>query len=187
MPFRKHITAKKPMLKSGFLESAFPWLFAAIVAGYPLVSVIPVLFGLESRRISVPFRAAVLGLSLAVVLAAVSKRRFRFRQALVPLFVFWAFYSSRILFDTVLRPVELGRPPSEYLLFAFGVTFVPMLAFLARYEDSTLSAAYRRVLAVASVACAANSRCSRSRLIGSRAPNGSSMSMTGGSAASIWS
>jgi hypothetical protein len=118
------------------------WLLVAVLAGsvigYPLVAGIPIILQLESRVISVPFRVSLLIASIFCVAQSFSRRRFYRGTVWVPLAVFWVLYTGRIVLDTVLDPVPLGTPPSDYALFAIGICLVPMLAAFQRPSELTL-------------------------------------------------
>src|SRR5882672_1463885 len=127
-------------------------LYAAAVAGYPLIAAVPILLTLESRSISVPFRAVILALSIVVLLYSVHKRVLYTGALWVPLVVFWALYLSRMLSDTLFRPIPLSQPPTEYFLYGFGTCFLPMLALFTRASDATLRFALRLTTLVAGIA-----------------------------------
>ncbi len=115
-------------------------LYAFGIAGYASVAALPPLLGLEqSRTVSIPYRAAFLGLSIVVFITFSFKRRLLVRGPFPALLlIFWLFYVLRIILDTTLAPVPLSRPTAEYFYFALGVTAIPSLAFLAVLDDSAL-------------------------------------------------
>ena len=127
-------------------------LYAAAIAGYPLVASVPVAFDLESRAVSVPFRAVVLGLSIWTVSRSVRRRELYTGSLWVPLGIFWVLYLARMLSDTFLRPVPLSQPPDEYFLYAVGTCLVPMLALFTKPSDATLGLALRLTTFVGAVA-----------------------------------
>ena len=94
-------------------STRFALLYAMVIAGYPLVSVFPVLFKVDSRYFSIPFRALVLALGLwAIVRVGIRYRRFCRSKAWIPLSVFWILYLIRLLVDTVILevcPVKRGH------------------------------------------------------------------------------
>jgi hypothetical protein len=104
-------------------------LYAVTIAGYALVSAVPPLIGVESRVVSIPYRALALGLALMVIFLAYRRRQFYRGAAWFPLLTFWLFYTVRIVVDTEFRPVQLGRGLSDYVLWAFGTCFIPLVAF----------------------------------------------------------
>jgi len=141
-------------------NSTLAILYVVAVAGYALIATVPVALDLGNRLFTVPFRALVLALSLWVVVRAAREGELYTGVLWLPLTVFWLLYTGRILWDTLINPVPLGYPASEYFLYALGTCFVPMLAFFARPNDATLSLALRltttgcavAVLAVAFIA-----------------------------------
>ena len=131
-------------------ERAFSLLIAMTVAGYALASGIPPLIGLDERAASVPYRAFALAWTI-LVLALVARRRMHYRGAAwFPLLVFWTLYSLRIASDTVFAPIDLARPPSEIILWAYGTCLLPTLALFASPGERAL----RRGAQVTFVFCA---------------------------------
>lgn len=138
-------------------NALFSWgvalLLGMIVAGYPLVSTLPGFLNVESRIISVPFRAFVLLLSIALILFRVICKRHVYLGVLwFPLLVFWSFYVIRILLDTVLFPVPLRLNISEYYLLSIGVSFIPMVALMAWFDNDTQRRSFNLLVATAAMA-----------------------------------
>lgn len=133
---------------------ALSWLYALTIAGYPLVSVFPVLGGWSSRVASIPYRALVVSLALVVVaLLGIRKGRLRVAATVwLPLALFWALYLFRLTLDTVFAPASLRLSPIEYTLYILGVTLLPMLALLVRPTEAMLNIALRRATLVAGLA-----------------------------------
>lgn len=135
-------------------NALFSWgvalLLAMIVAGYPLVSTLPGFLNVESRIISVPFRAFVLLLSFALILSRVICKRHIYLGVLwFPLLVFWSFYFIRILLDTVFFPIPLRLHISEYYLFSIGVSFIPMVALMAWFDNDTQRKSFNLTVVIA--------------------------------------
>jgi hypothetical protein len=82
-------------------------LYALAIAGYPLVSALPPLLHLDSRMVSVPYRAAFLGLALVVIGYNIVRRSVYTGVLWAPLGIFWLLYIARIASDTVFSPVPL--------------------------------------------------------------------------------
>jgi hypothetical protein len=141
-------------------ERRFGWqqwglviLYGFLVAGYPLVSVLPVFLGIPSRVTSVPFRALVLGLSLAVATSGAMRSPRFYRGVLwAPLALFFVLYMYRLYMDTTLDPIALTMPASEYLTFGLGVTLIPMLPFFLPPEAAPSRAALSFALRTAVLA-----------------------------------
>lgn len=132
---------------------AYALLIALTVAGYALVSGLPLVAGLPNRLVSVPYRGLLVLFSLAL-LVGVSVQRQRVHRGLVwiPFLVFWCLYALRLLLDIVLVPAPLRMNGLEYVAFA-TMCLLPALALLVRYDEVTLERAYRATLAVAATAC----------------------------------
>jgi len=127
-------------------------LYAASVAGYPLIAGVPVALALDSRAISIPYRAIILGLSIGVIIRSARQRRLYTGILWLPLGIFWTLYLARMLSDTFMVPVPLGQPPLEYFLYGVGTCLIPMMACLARISDSTLRLALHLTTAGGAVA-----------------------------------
>lgn len=117
-------------------------LFALTIAGYPLVSSLPFLLGVDSRVTSVPYRAAILVISLLIIIYQMKFRsNSRSSTIFYLLWIFWVLYLIRLLSDTLISPIPLPISSEEYLLFAIGVTFIPMVAFYYITNKANLSLA----------------------------------------------
>lgn len=128
------------------------FLYGAAIAGYPLVSVLNVVLGIPNRLTSVPFRAIVLGLSIAVV-ARAAMRSAQFYRGLLwaPLALFLLLYLYRLYSDAVFAPIALTMPPVEFLSFGLGVAFIPMLPFFEPLDPRARAPAIRVIQGMASV------------------------------------
>jgi O-antigen ligase/polysaccharide polymerase Wzy-like membrane protein len=129
-------------------------LYPLAIAGYPLVSAFPVLLDVPSRIFSIPFRALMLLLSLFVLLRLVTGAARVYRGLFWVLFVlFWIFYSLRFASDTVIAPIPLAFPASEYFLFVYGMCLVPTLAFMAQPSVTQLITSAKATLVLSCIAC----------------------------------
>lgn len=113
-------------------------LFACTIAGYPLISAIPQLAGIDSRAVSVPYRAIVLALALLVFYLSVATGRLYRGAAWLPVICFWTLYVIRIAVDSVFFPIDLRITGATYIIFAFGTCFIPMAALFALHDDDTM-------------------------------------------------
>lgn len=111
---------------TGRLES---WVLALSIAGYPLVAGLSQLTGTDNRLLSIAMRAALLALSLLLLVkfpfVRLSRKNILFWSAW---WFFWAAYVLRLAGDTVLAPTELPLASSEYWLFAIGTCLLPAIA-----------------------------------------------------------
>lgn len=118
-------------------------LYALTIAGYPLVSAIPTVLGTNSRGASVLFRAAMIFLAFYVIALKVRRRETYRGAAWLPLLAFWMLYATRIAADVVFRPIDLKLHGYEYIMWAIGTCFIPMLAFMTHSGTETLRLAAR--------------------------------------------
>lgn len=119
-------------------------LFAAMLFGFPIVALAPVLLHSASTPISSAYRLLIVFLSLSlVVIAARQGRPFldklaqRFTGLLVLLLL------VRMIWDSMLGPLPMDLPWSFYWLQVLGITFIPSLAFLVVPEVRWLNLAHR--------------------------------------------
>lgn len=130
------------------------WIYVLVIAGYPVISSLPLWMGLDSRTVTVPYRAAVMIFSLGTTLYALRRRQLYTGLFWVPLVVFMAGYIVRLSVDTVYVPLGVLRmPPEEYWLYAIGTCFVPMLPFFTLTADTTMVLALRAVFAATFIGC----------------------------------
>lgn len=140
--------------KSTLISWGVASLYGLTLAGYPLVSALPVLFGMDSRVASVPFRGLVVVLSVAVIFFVSVKRSRGYTGIfLVPLCIFWLFYFIRLLSDTVLFPIPLRLSSVEYFLYSFGMCLIPMLGLMVFVDRQTLNRAFDISVTLAAIAC----------------------------------
>lgn len=112
--------------------------FFLIFGGYILISFIPDFMGINNRIITVPFRGICLFFSLMLIFVGIKKDLFyKIDINLKFVLLFWAFFIIRIIYDLYLRNLNVNYQYSdkyEYLFWAIGVTFIPMLSsFYIKY------------------------------------------------------
>ena len=107
-------------------------LIAFGLLGFELVSYLPELLSVDSRVVTVPYRAAYLLLCAAAFLYFAWKKSIRVSRDFLPVLVFWFFYFFRATFDTFFRI-------SDFWLFAFLLSFFPMLPLLAKINLKTIA------------------------------------------------
>lgn len=123
--------------------SWYLWLVGIVLAGYPLVSSLPLIFNVESRIISMSYRACALGYCLLLIGYYVKAGRLHFGWFGVAYLVFWTLYSLRLFFETSFNPYSLSQPVYVYYLFAFLVTLLPSLACFVRLQKWEVVSAAR--------------------------------------------
>lgn len=131
-------------------------LVALTIAGYPLASTLPLLLGVESRVVSIPFRALVLGLAVMLIGKGMLRERVQWNWPLAAFTVFWLVYVWRLATDTLFEPKLLRLQGWEYWLYAMGVCYLPSLAAQFRREPGGASeVAFPLAVRVALAACIA--------------------------------
>lgn len=127
-------------------------LLAVVISGYPLVSPLPLLFATESRNVSVLFRVISLLYCLAVGYHYLVRGRIRLGRFGKFYLLFWGMYSARLVFESINNPESLGRPVSEYYLFAFVITLIPSLVCYVELEAEEALVAGKSIWVMCSIA-----------------------------------
>ncbi len=136
-------------------------LLACAVFGFPMVSTLPVFLGVDSRPISIAYRAVVAAAAIIVLGLALTRPRGFIRTGHVVLVLaIMALLVLRVAWDSSISSLPLDFDWDEMWLFMLGATFIPAAAFLARTNPETLELAQRwtlrlGVLAGLSIAAAA--------------------------------
>jgi len=109
-----------------------PIFYVLVLTGFAFISFLPGLLRVNTRSVTVPFRALVVAFALLIILRSLSSKVI-VRGWTVRFFgLFWIIYLIRMLSDTYLFPVSLGRPRNEFWLFGLGITMLPAVALLSR-------------------------------------------------------
>ncbi len=138
-----------------------PAHIALTLGGYPIISTIPVLFGVEPRLATVPFRALVLGISLLMLIRYGLPGSNRYRGWLWgPFLAFWLLYFIRIAWDTLFVTQVMTIRPWELWLQAVGMMFIPAAAVLVEVDSVIWRRAMRWTTITVIVACIAVSSAS---------------------------
>jgi hypothetical protein len=129
-------------------------LYAALVGGFPLASLVPEVLGLPAGAFTVGFRALVLWLCAACLLGWLYRRRPIHGGPLVwaALALFWFVLMLRLVVDAGTPSMPLPRAPAEYALFAVGICLVPMVAMFEIPTRATLRLAWALSLGVVALA-----------------------------------
>src|SRR5260221_2725896 len=106
------------------------FLFALSLAGYPLIAIFPVVFGVDTQIFTIPYRAAVLSLSLLALFFMVrSGTKLFVSKFWIAFAVFWLLYSARIAYEALFAQHDLGFAATDYVLITYGVTLIPAAIF----------------------------------------------------------
>ena len=118
-------------------------LYALSIAGFPLVSAIPVLLGLESRPISVVYRAFIVCLSFVVLLyVGVIKKSLYIGRFWILMLYLWLIIILRLTWDSYFNSGIMVHPFNEYLLVMIGIGFIPMCAFFVQPNRDSLNTSF---------------------------------------------
>ena len=119
-------------------------LYALTVVGFPLVSTVPTLVGVDSQVATVPFRIIIVALSVGILYGWwVRGTRVLFNAAVLATLTLWALLVARMFVDTMVDPLpgDLGIPVSQFLLLSLGACYLPALAGLEYPDARTLDLA----------------------------------------------
>lgn len=124
---------RQPPVRAWHRLHAF--LVATAFVGYPLVSLVPSLTGLDSRIVSLPYRGVILLLSgICVALGPKGSSGIRLG---VPMFLFvicWVVLGLRYVSDVVIAGVQpsVSLHGGDFLAFVVGVSLLPTLPLFLR-------------------------------------------------------
>lgn len=112
-------------------------LYVLLIVGFTIISTFPDAFSLNSRIITVPFRAVVLIISLIIIANTIyTKNSNKFGKTEFFFIAFWLFYILKAIvsFKTFSFSEELASKEIEIYLRIIGITFIPSLAVLSIKE-----------------------------------------------------
>lgn len=144
MTFPASAAAPRP----GPAGMALAAMYALTVVGFPLVSTLPVLLGLDSQAATLPYRVAVALLAIGVFFGWwVRGTRILFTWPVRLTLLLWALLVGRMLLDTVIDPLpgDFAMPVEQLLMLSIGACLIPSLVFLETPSEITLSLARRGI------------------------------------------
>ncbi|MDB5274945.1 MAG: hypothetical protein JWO58_3312 [Chitinophagaceae bacterium] len=119
------------------------------IIGFPLISYIPEVLGVDSRVISVPYRAVYFLICIFALL------RFRWKSKVniyfLPILLFIFLYFLRAVYDNIFQYQQVSSIAFEFWLFAFLMGFFPMFPFLFKINLKTLQYSKNALLIVTTV------------------------------------
>jgi O-antigen ligase len=130
-------------------------MYALTIVGFPLISTLPVLLGLDSQLATVPYRAAIVALALGVFFGWwLRGKSILFTWPVRLTLLLWMLLIVRMLIDTVIDPLpgELPMPLASLLMLSLGACFLPALVFLETPSQATLDHARRAIEVLGMVA-----------------------------------
>jgi len=128
----------------GLPAALFLLLFAVTAYfGYYALSLLLELFSVPGRQPVLLLRALVGATSAAIVLGFIVRSASLWSPQLYLFLAFWLLYSLRIIADVQGSRVLLDREPRAYMLLAYGVCFLPAIAFALAAERVSLQALHR--------------------------------------------
>ena len=127
------------------------------ITGYQLVSGVTSIINIDNRVFSILFRTALLLFCIFLLSIKLNKRNSVYHGKMIyPIAVFWCLYTAQLLLDTYVDPVSLSREPYEYIVFAIGAGFIPMMAFMLIINDYTLDRIVKIVYIAVVISCGLN-------------------------------
>jgi len=137
---------------SAYLEYATGIFIACVFAGYPALALTASVFGIDadnSRLVTVPFRGAMLTMSLVILAGSRLWIAGARRPGAVLLGIFWSLYCLRILWETVYHPDTLSIATEYLWSYALGVCCVTNLPMLLPVSSTTQQIAPRGIWGLA--------------------------------------
>lgn len=106
------------------------------ILGFQLISIIPEFFGVDSRIITIPYRAFYL------IVCILTFTHFRWgtkiNRYFIPIIIFILLYFLRSLYDSITQYQTIKSYIIEFWLFAYLIGFLPMFVFLFKVNSVTL-------------------------------------------------
>jgi O-antigen ligase len=134
------------MPRLGPAGMALAAMYALAIIGFPLVSTLPTLLGVDSQVATVPYRVLIALLSLVILYGWwVRGTAVLFNAAVLVTLTLWTLLVVRMVHDTLIDPLpgELYMPAGQLLLLSFGGCFLPALVALELPTGRALDRARR--------------------------------------------
>ncbi len=113
-------------------------LFVLLIVGFLTIGIIPAVYSIESRIVTIPFRATVLCISLYIIASTFfSKQSNTFGKAEFFFILFWIFYFIKaiISYNNYVFSETVASLEIETYLRIIGICFIPSLAVLMIREE----------------------------------------------------
>lgn len=130
-------------------------MYVLTIVGFPLVSTLPTLLGLDSQAATIPYRVLVAALAAGILFGWwLRGTRVLFNSAVLVTFTLWALLIARMIWDTIVSPLpgELYTPAGQLLLLSLGACFLPAIVALEFPSDATLDLARRWIEILGAIA-----------------------------------
>ena len=133
-------------------------MYVLTIVGFPLVSTLPTLLGLDSQLATIPYRMLVAGLAVGILYGWwLRGTRVLFNSAVLVTLTLWTLLIARMLWDTIVSPLpgELYTPAGQLLLLSLGACFLPAMVGLEFPSDASLDLARRWIEVLGAIAMVA--------------------------------
>lgn len=133
-------------------------MYVLTIVGFPLVSTLPTLLGLDSQAATIPYRVLVAALAAGILFGWwLRGTHVLFSSAVLVTFTLWALLIARMFWDTIVSPLpgELYTPAGQLLLLSLGACFLPAIVALEFPSDATLDLARRWIEILGAIAMVA--------------------------------
>jgi hypothetical protein len=121
-------------------------VFILTLFGYPIIGNLVSMLQIESRLLTIPFRAFIVFISLLVI---IKSKEFKLNPWHTALFLFWIAYLFRLFYDSIYTNI----PDASYALqFFIASCVIPVIALMKsrKYEEYTYA---KYSLFVATIGC----------------------------------
>lgn len=109
------------------------WLIILNVFSYPITAVFISLSGQPSTPINIFLKTLYFSLALIILFIIYLKEKGKVLRFSIPIFIFYAIYSLRLIYDISFRNIIFISPFFVYAYF-FGATLFPILVILFSYK-----------------------------------------------------
>lgn len=118
------------------------FLLHFLIFGYPIQTMIPFAFGIDSSVTNIGFRILFLIISLVLIIQSPKSSNDKINLGWLSFIIFWIIYGIRLVFDLEIQNLVFLEQSSFYVYsFAFGVCLIPSVAVYlnAHYIDHNTS------------------------------------------------
>lgn len=134
------------LFSPNILGMACIWLIVLVVFAFPITSALPVLLRVDSTPINIFFKFLYLLLGIFLIIGACFRKESKYISiGGVLILLFWAIYSGRLLYDTLIVGLKFpGMSFFKLYSITFGLVLLSTIAviFTARYVDTKKAIKY---------------------------------------------
>lgn len=117
------------------------FLIAFSFLGFELISYLPENLHVDSRIVTIPFRALYVMICIIILIHLNWIKNVKLSNLYIIIIIFWVYYFLRAVYDLLFDPMPLKTSPTDFLLFAFVLSLLPIFPFMLKINLNTLNRA----------------------------------------------